>query len=162
MAQVFPNHLCLLPYLAIYFLLIVTVILLVRMINEHLDVRHIRKELLVSFLLCREEYSQLVSGKEQYLFSNLCLKKRWVCVFLLKNWEVCFFFFPVLCGVWWGPDTNIWAVHTTTWIAFALTSDTFTVVHICICIHRYIQVHTGTHMYIYTGTGTHRYTLPLG
>ena len=47
-----------------------------------LDNRHIRKELLVSFLLCREEYSQLVSGKK-YLSSNLCLEKRWVCACVL-------------------------------------------------------------------------------
>ena len=47
-----------------------------------LDIRHIRKELLVSFLLWREEYSQLVSGKK-YLSSNLCLKKRCVSVCVL-------------------------------------------------------------------------------
>ena len=124
-----------------------------------LEIRHISRNfwLLAPFLLLWEKSGGSSKEEWQYLSSKLCLTKRCVCLVLLKNWEVCFFFFPVLCGVWWGPDTNIWAVHTTTWIAFALTSDTFTVVHRYTGTYRYTGTHRYTHVHRYRHTHVHRY-----
>lgn len=79
------------------------------MINEHF--RHwTHWELLVFFLFFVGK-SSLWKREWNYFSSNLFLRKR--CALVLKNWEVCFFFFLVLgWPVWWGPDTNIWALHT--------------------------------------------------